>query len=64
MKNQIDFVTLHLWFLWIRIVDKVSTFFIDTKICQMDEVVADNIWIICVLLSGKPEIKIIKSRQY
>ena len=56
MKNQIDFVTLHLWFLWIRIVDKVSTFFIDTKICQMDEVVADNIWIICVLLSGKPKI--------
>ena len=46
---------LHLWFLRVGIVDKVSTFFIDAEICQMDEVVANYIWIICVFLCSKPE---------
>ena len=30
--------------------------FYKTAIPQFNEVVANNIWIICVLLSGKPEI--------
>ena len=50
----------HLWFLGVGIVDEVATVLVNAEVGEVDEVVPNNLWIICVFLRGKPVVIIIK----
>ena len=50
----------HLWFLGVGIVDEVATVLVNAEVGEVDEIVSNNLWIICVFLRGKPVVIIIK----